>query len=167
MRRQSRRRPGHRGGPAPDLPPVEVRTVEHRAERRRCRCGHETSAPFPPEATGPTCYGPNLRALVCYLVVRQHIPIKRVAELMSDGYGIPVSTGTIVAMVQEGATRLDAFLASLRDQLAGADVVHADETGLRVEASLYTRHRPPNSRSTTSTRSGAPPPWTQWALSNT
>lgn len=123
-----------------DLPPVEVRTVEHRAERRRCHCGHETSAPFPPEATGPTCYGPNLRALVCYLVVRQHIPIKRVAELMSDGYGIPVSTGTIVAMVQEGATRLDAFLASLRDQLAGADVVHADETGLRVEASLYWVH---------------------------
>ena len=41
-----------------------------------------------PEATGPTCYGPNLRALVCYLVVRQHVPIKRVAELMRDSYGI-------------------------------------------------------------------------------
>lgn len=123
-----------------DLPPVEVTTVEHRAQRKRCTCGHETTGLFPPEATGPTCYGPNLRALVCYLVVRQHIPIKRVAELLADGYGIPVSTGTIVAMVHEGAKRLDDFLAALRDQLSRADVAHADETGLRVEASLYWVH---------------------------
>src|ERR1035437_9667877 len=123
-----------------DLPPVVVATVEHRAQRKRCHCGHETTALFPPEAAGPTWYGPNLRALVCYLVVRQHIPIKWVAELLADGYGIPVSTGTIMAMVHEGAKRLDAFLASLRDQLSHADVAHADETGLRVDASLYWVH---------------------------
>jgi transposase len=123
-----------------DLPPVVVATVEHRAQRKRCHCGHETTAAFPPEATGPTCYGPNLRALVCYLVVRQHIAIKRVAELLADGYGIAVSTGTIVAMVHERATRLDAFLASLRQELSKSDVVHADETGLRVEASLFWVH---------------------------
>jgi hypothetical protein len=131
-----------------DLPPVVVATVEHRAQRKRCHCGHETTALFPPEATGPTCYGPNLRALVCYLVVRQHIPIKWVAELLADGYGIPVSTGTIMAMVHEGAARLDAFLASLRDQLARSDVVHADETGLRVEASLYWVHSASNAELT-------------------
>ena len=127
-----------------DLPPVFVASTEHRAERRRCHCGAETTAAFPPEATGPTCYGPNLRALVCYLVVRQHIPIKRVAELLSDGYAIAVATGTIVAMVKEGANRLDTFLATLKDQLAEADVVHADETGLRVEASLYWVHSASN-----------------------
>ncbi len=123
-----------------DLPPVTVTTIEHRAQRKRCVCGHVTTAPFPAEATGPTCYGPNLRALVCYLVVRQHLPIKRVAELLADGYGIPVATGTIVAMVHEGARRLDAFLAMLRGELASSEVVHADETGLRVDASLYWVH---------------------------
>jgi transposase len=127
-----------------DLPPVVVAIVEHRAERKRCHCGAETTAAFPPEATGPTCYGPNLRALVCYLVVRQHIAIKRVAELLADGYGMAVSTGTIVAMVHEGATRLEGFLASIRSQLAAAEVVHADETGLRVEASLYWVHSASN-----------------------
>ena len=73
-------------------------------------------------------------------MVCQHIPIKRVAELIRDAYAIPVSTGTIVAMVQQGAGMLEEFLASLRDTLAGADVVHADETGLRVEASLHWVH---------------------------
>jgi transposase len=123
-----------------DLPPVVALITEHRSERRRCRCGAETAAPFPAPATGPACYGPNLRALICYLVVRQHLPIKRVAELMRDAYGIPVSTGVIVAMVTEGAERLDGFLSSLRDQLRSSDVVHADETGLRVAASLHWVH---------------------------
>ncbi len=120
-----------------ELPPAKVVITEHRAERRRCSCGCETTAPFPDEATGPACYGPNLRALICYLVVRQHIPVARVAELMRDAYGIPVSTGTIVAMVKQGAAMLADFLASVRDQLGEAPVAHADETGLRVEASLH------------------------------
>jgi hypothetical protein len=34
---------------------------------------------------------------------------------LADGYQIPVSTGTIVAMVHEGVTRLESFLASLRN----------------------------------------------------
>jgi transposase-like protein len=63
-----------------------------------------------------------------------------VAELLADSYGIPVATGTIVAMVHEGATRLDAFLATLRGELASSEVVHADETGLRVDSSLYWVH---------------------------
>jgi transposase len=131
-----------------DLPPVEVTSTEHRAERRKCHCGTETTGLFPPEATGPTCYGPNMRALVCYLVVRQHLPVHRVAELLRDSYGIPVATGTIVAMVKEGATRLEGFLSGVRDQLGDAPVVHADETGLRVEASLYWVHSASNAELT-------------------
>jgi transposase len=72
--------------------------------------------------------------------VRQHIPIARVAELLRDAYRIPVSTGTIVAMVKQGAEMLDAFLASLRDTITQAGVVHVDETGLRVDASLHWVH---------------------------
>lgn len=123
-----------------DLPPVALFCTEHRAERRRCSCGAETTAAFPPEATAPACYGPALRAYVCYLVTRQHIPVARVAELLRDAYGAPVSTGAIVAMVQEGAVMLEDFLAQVRDLLVGSEVVHADETGLRVEALLKWVH---------------------------
>lgn len=56
---------------------------------------------------------------------------------MRDAYGIPVSTGTIVAMVTQGAARLEDFLAAVRGQLGAAPVAHADETGLRVAASLH------------------------------
>jgi transposase len=123
-----------------DLPPVALFCTEHQAERRRCRCGAETTGTFPPEATAPACYGPALRAYVCYLVTRQHIPVARVAELLRDTYGAPVATGTIVAMVQEGAAMLEEFLARVKELLIDSDVAHADETGLRVEAHLQWVH---------------------------
>jgi hypothetical protein len=77
---------------------------------------------------------------VCYLVTRQHIPVARVAELLRDNYGAPVATGTIVAMVEEGAAMLEEFLAQVKDLLIASDVAHADETGLRVEAHLQWVH---------------------------
>lgn len=123
-----------------DLPPVALFCTEHQAERRRCRCGAETTGVFPSEASAPACYGPALRAYVCYLVTRQHIPVARVAELLRDTYGAPVATGTIVAMVQEGAAMLEEFLAQVKKLLIDADVAHADETGLRVEAHLCWVH---------------------------
>ena len=123
-----------------DLPPVALFCTEHQAERRRCRCGTETTGTFPPEATAPACYGPALRAYVCYLVTRQHIPVARVAELLRDAYGAPIATGTIVAMVKEGAAMLEAFLAQVRDLLIGSGVANADETGLRVHAQLQWVH---------------------------
>ena len=123
-----------------DLPPAALFCTEHQAERRRCRCGAETTGTFPSEASAPSCYGPALRAYVCYLVTRQHIPVARVAELLRDTYGAPVATGTIVAMVQEGAAMLEEFLARVKELLIASDVAHADETGLRVEAHLQWVH---------------------------
>lgn len=81
-----------------------------------------------------------LRAYVCYLVTRQHIPVARVAEQLRDTYGAPVSTGTIISMVQEGAAMLEEFLARVKELLIASDVAHADETGLRVEAHLQWVH---------------------------
>jgi hypothetical protein len=81
-----------------------------------------------------------MRAYVCYLVTRQHIPIGRVAELLGDTYGATVSPGTIVAMVNEGSGMLDEFLTNLTAGLGGSSVVCADETGLRVEGKLHWVH---------------------------
>lgn len=114
-----------------DLPPVALFCTEHQVQRRRCACGTETTGTFPPEATASACYGPALRAYVCYLVTRQHLPVARVAEQLRDTYGAPVATGTIVSMVQEGAAMLEEFLAQVKVLLRGSEVAHADETGLK------------------------------------
>jgi len=89
-----------------DLPPLGLRVTEHRAERRRCACGTTTAAAFPDHVRAAACYGPGVRALVAYLCVHQHLPVDRAAQLLADVLGASVATGTLAAVVAEGAAGL-------------------------------------------------------------
>lgn len=119
-----------------DLPEVRLRVVEHLAERRRCVCGHWTTAGFPAGVSAPTQYGPRVRALAIYLIARQHLPYERTAELFEDWFGAPVSTGTLATYITQGAGDLGPFLDEVHRQLIASPVAHFDETGARVEGRL-------------------------------
>jgi len=123
-----------------DLPVLRLGVVEHRAQRRRCVCGTTTAAAFPAHARAAACYGPGVRALVCYLCVHQHLPVDRAAQLLSDVLGAPLATGTLAAVVAEGAAGLGGFLQVVRERLAAAPVAHFDETGARVAGRLHWVH---------------------------
>ena len=77
-------------------------------------------------------WGPRLRAVAVYLRVRHQIPVRRVAEILTDLMGAPVSAGWVAGLTLEGAQGLDPFAARLADRLAAEPVVHADETGTRL-----------------------------------
>lgn len=123
-----------------DIPEVKVTVTEHISERRRCGCGAVTGAAFPPEATAPTCWGPGVRALGSYLLVRQHLPVGRTAELMSDVLGAPVSTGFLSGLPAEAGQGLEGFLADLGDRLGTEEVLHVDETGARISGQRWWFH---------------------------
>jgi transposase len=123
-----------------DLPPLRLAVAEHQAERRRCACGTTTQAVFPAEARAAACYGPGVRALCCYLLVHQHLPVDRAAQLLADLLGAPLSTGTLAAVLAEGAAGLSGFLQVAREQVAAAPVAHFDETGARVAGRLHWVH---------------------------
>lgn len=123
-----------------DLPDVGLFVSEHRAQRRRCACGQQTSGQFPHEVKAATQYGPRVRALVLYLIVYQHLPYDRARQLLSDWLGAAVSTATLKAIVAQGAEDLDAFIALIREQLTGSAVCHFDETGARADGRLRWVH---------------------------
>jgi transposase len=123
-----------------DLPPLRLLASEHRAQRRRCPCGTTTQAAFPDHVRAAACYGPGVRALVCYLCVHQHLPVDRAAQLLADVLGAPLATGTLAAVVAEGARGLGGFGEVVRAGLAAAPVVHFDETGARVAGRLHWVH---------------------------
>jgi transposase len=118
-----------------EIPKIRVRVIDHVAERRRCGCGHETVAAFPPEARAPVCWGPEVRALAIYLMDRQHLPLERTAELLGELLDAPVSTGWLCAVQLEAAGKLAPFITDIKHQLGVAPVLHADETGTRVGVS--------------------------------
>ena len=127
---------GHLARQVFDLPEIRLWVSEHRAHRRRCVCGHETTAAFPDAVSGPTQYGPRVRALGLYLVSYQHLPYVRAAQLLSDWIGAPVSTGTLAAFIARGAEDLGPFLDEVHARITAAPVAHFDETGARAQGLL-------------------------------
>lgn len=116
-----------------DIPEPKVSVTEHRSIKRRCRrCGSTTSAPFPSEASAPASWGPQTKALAIYLMVRQHLPVARTAELLTDVLGAPVSTGFLAGLTQQAAGGLDPFIRKVRDALVSSEVLNVDETGARI-----------------------------------
>jgi len=71
---------------------------------------------------------------------RHHIPVARVAELLSDMVAAPVSTGWVWGCHVEAARRLQPFMTALEVLLLASPVVHADETGTQVNTVKHWVH---------------------------
>jgi transposase len=123
-----------------DLPPIAAEVTEHVSQRVACACGHVTAGIFPVEAKAPACWGPGVGALGLYLTQRQHIPVARAAEMLSDVLGAPVSTGFLAGLVPEAAGALVPFVDNVVELLSRSPVLHADETSIRVSAHSWWLH---------------------------
>jgi transposase len=123
-----------------DIPTITVRVVEHRLVSRRCACGVVTAAAGPAGVSAPVQYGPHAAAIAVYLVMGQHLPVERTAALLAELLGTPMSVGTVAAWTSRAAAGLAPFTAAARRALTEAELVHADETGLRVAGRLHWLH---------------------------
>src|SRR5664279_5201810 len=123
-----------------DLPPVTVHVTEHQLVTRRCPCGTDTTATAPDQVAAPVQYGPRIVAIIVYLYVGQFLSKKRTAQALAELFGTPVSQGTVAAVTERAAQGLGGFLELVRARIAGADVAHFDETGLRVDKKLRWVH---------------------------
>jgi len=115
-----------------ELPEVTPVVTEHRAHTCRCHCGQHSTAAFPATVRAPVSYGPRVRATVAYLLGRQHIPTRRVAEAMADLFGLSISTGAVDSIYAEASVRLRSFITALVALLRSLPVLHADETTDRL-----------------------------------
>ena len=132
---------GHQRRQVIDLPVTAPEVTEHRAQTRVCACcGVATTAAFPDTVRAPVSYGPRVRAVVTYLLARQHIPVERCAEAMRDLFGVHISTGAVDAIYTDAARRLRRFITALVALLRTLKVVHADETTDRVGTTTCWMH---------------------------
>lgn len=124
-----------------DLPPLALEVTEHRVRQKTCPgCGQLNTASFPATVPHRVQYGPRLSALSVYLNSYQLLPYGRIAQMYQDLFGASISPGTLENAQQTASSRLEPVIAFLKQQLQQADLIHCDESGMRIGAKLHWLH---------------------------
>jgi len=124
-----------------DVPPPRLIVREYRAEQKQCPvCQHMTAAPFPHEAAAPIQYGPTLAATAVYLTQQQLLPLARTCEVLRDLLGVQMSEGTLCELIHKCAGQLVPVEQQIKAALIQAQVIHQDETGVRVAGKRHWMH---------------------------
>ena len=131
-----------------DIPLPRIEVTAHRAERKQCCCGHLTTAAFPPEVTASVQYGARLKAVAVTLNQYQLIPYARVTELLESLYGVSLCEGSLFTFNQQAYQGLEATETEIKAALLRHDVLHVDESGIRVEGRLHWVHAASTARLT-------------------
>jgi transposase len=124
-----------------DIPPMRIRVTEHQAESKQCpHCRQRVKGTFPTNVTQPVQYGPRLKAQTVYLNNYQLLPLARTCELLGDFYGHTPSEALVLAGNETLVNNIEPTLDTIHHRLIAADVVHFDESGMRVEGQLNWLH---------------------------
>lgn len=116
-----------------DVPSPRLLVREYQIEQKRCpSCQHLTRSVFPDGVQAPIQYGPHVGAIAVYLVHQQLLPLARACEVMSDLLGVAMSEGTVADLLTRCAKHLAPVEQRVKEALRQAEMVHQDETGLRV-----------------------------------
>jgi transposase len=117
--------------------PIAESTAYNVIEKSCSCCGMKLRGTFPKGVNAPVFYGPNIQAMVAYLSEAQHIPVKRLTELMKDFFGICMSTGTVCNIIEKIKAGAKPVYDNIRERVWQAPVVGADETGENVNGELF------------------------------
>lgn len=128
-----------------DIPVITARVVRLDRIRIICpECGVKNEGVYPDGIDGAFQYGENLKALAVTLVDYGMVSVERTREIITGAFGVPISTGTIQAMVNECAERVKDTAEEIKNILMRSEVAHFDETGFRVAGVLHWLHSASN-----------------------
>lgn len=124
-----------------DLPPIRWYVTAHQAETKCCPiCRKLSTAAFPERVRAHVQYGDTLQAWVSYLSAYQLLPLERIAQLFEDLTGHGPSEATLLSHLQQMHEALEPAEQQIRQHLLQSPVLHADETGFRVDGSGVWMH---------------------------
>jgi transposase len=114
----------------PRIEPDVTRVQLHGGVCPCCAGRFKAAAPAGLEPGSP--FGPNLRAFVIYLRSVQGIPLARLRGVMADLFGLEISEGALVNILDASRKAFSAQTCLIKARLLAGTVMASDETGLRV-----------------------------------
>jgi len=120
---------------------VTVKVTAHQSLVLDCPLyGISHKGEFPEDVKATVQYGENLQALTIAMNTVGAVSLNRTQEILSGVFGIPLSTGTIVNMVNKCADGLTGILDVIRGKVVASEVGHFDETGTSVGGKKHWVH---------------------------
>jgi transposase len=121
---------------------VSFSVTEYQAEILKNKEGEEFVADFPDGVTEIAQYGSGVKATSVYLSQYQLIPQARVQDVLKTQYGLSISKGSVNNFNILAAKQLQnlGFESWMQGQLMNSPVLHADETGIDVNAKRFWIH---------------------------
>jgi transposase len=118
-----------------DLPEIVLEFTEHQAIEKECpNCHHKNQGELPEWMKDVQVqYGPRVHALLTYLNVEQILPYERIVQMCEDVFGFSPSEGTVHTAIEDCYTALETVEEETKEKLKEEEVIHCDETGVRME----------------------------------
>ncbi len=124
-----------------DVPELRLEVEEHQVVEICCpQCQVRSRSTFPPTVRAATQYGPRVQALAVYLSQFQLLPLERVCETLSDLCHCGLSEGTLLNWIERAAHTLEPTQQRIKTLLLQSELLHADETGVRIKGILHWVH---------------------------
>ena len=124
-----------------DIPAIRIEVTAHQAEIKICpRCSQESKGTFPAGATQSTQYGSGVKTWASYLTHQHFIPLERTTQIFADLLGHRLSEATVLKAGEALDRGVAVSTEAIKEQLKSSEVLHLDETGLRVVGKLHWLH---------------------------
>ena len=120
---------------------IKTSTTAHQITRVLCPMSNVVlTGSFPENITGTMQYGVNLEALAVSLNTVGMVSVNRTHEILSGVFGVPISTGTVSAMVSDCVQAVAGTVAEIKAALKAEPLINVDETGTRVDKQTVWAH---------------------------
>lgn len=81
-------------------------------------CRVSVKADFPAGVTAPIQYGSSVIAQIGYFSVYQYIPFRRLKDLFSQVFGLPISEGSMANLLEKDSKKCEVVYAEIKNQIA-------------------------------------------------
>lgn len=124
-----------------DLPQPKLEVIEYQVHKATCPvCGKLNKGLAPENVKAPAQYGYGVKAYAVLLNVHFKLPFKKIQLLFSDLFGYSINESTVYSANQLCYEKLEKTEEIIKSKVAESNVVHADETGIRVNRKLHWLH---------------------------
>ena len=124
-----------------NLPKPKLEINEYQIHKAVCPdCGLVHKGSTPQGVNAPVQYGNGVKAYAVLLNVHFKLPFKKIQLLFGDLFGYRINESTVYSGTEQCFKKLEESEEIIKSKVAEDNVVHADETGLRVLGKLHWLH---------------------------